>query len=526
MKIHPLIGAEILEEVQFPYPVVPVVRAHHEKWDGSGYPSGLKGEEIPIGARILTVVDCFDALTSHRQYRRATSVEDAIAYLREQSGKSFDPRVVSILVEKHQELEKKVQALPLRNTRLSKNVRITRGAAPATGLDSGGAGERTASRDFLSSIAAARQEAQGLLELTHELGSSLSLDETLSVVSVRLKRMCPHDCIAIYVVRENVLVPEYVNGENFQLFSSLRIPMGEGLSGWVAQNRSPIVNGSPSVEPGYLDDPSRFSPLRSALSVPLEGLNGVAGVLSLYAAAGDAFSQDHLRILSAVTTKIALSVENALKYRQAESSAITDVLTGLPNARSLFLHLDGELARAKREGTALSVLVCDLDGFKQINDHFGHLHGNRVLRRVAEVLRENCRGYDYVARMGGDEFVLVLPGQPGDILGAKTSLLADAVRRAGQDATGTTALSLSIGAASYPADGAGAEQLLDEADRRMYKAKQAGKLAAGQPSSMEDLARFRDSLAGASQSGPSESPATPGPARAASAPGPASGFIP
>src|SRR5262249_23141432 len=149
-------------------------------------------------------------------------------------------------------------------------------------------------------------------------------------------------------------------------FSSLRIPVGQGLSGWVALNRKPIVNGNPSVEPGYLNDPSKFSTLRSALAVPLEGVEGVVGVIALYNAEPDAFTKDNLRILLAISSKMALAVENALKYEQAESSATTDFMTGLPNARSLFLQLEKEAARCKREGSTLAVLVCDMDGFKQV----------------------------------------------------------------------------------------------------------------------------------------------------------------
>src|SRR3954453_13246926 len=140
--------------------------------------------------------------------------------------------------------------------------------------------------------------------------------------------------------------------------------------------------------------------LQSALVVPLEGLNGVVGVLAMYQTNRDAFTPDHLRILLAVASKVALSVENALKYQQAESSATTDYLTALPNARSLFLHLDQELARCKRSNASVAVMVCDLDGFKQINDRFGHLEGNKVLRVFANGLRNVCREYDYVARMG------------------------------------------------------------------------------------------------------------------------------
>jgi diguanylate cyclase (GGDEF)-like protein len=262
-----------------------------------------------------------------------------------------------------------------------------------------------------------------------------------------------------------------VNGDNFHLFSSLEIPMGEGVSGWVAENKKPIINGNPSVEPGYLNDVSKFSTLNSALAVPLEGLEGVVGVLTLYHAAKDAFTLDHLRILLAVTHKIALSIENALRYRQAETSAVTDALTRLPNARSLFLHLDSEVARCKRENSPLTVLVCDLDGFKQVNDRFGHLEGNKVLRTVAQGLQENCREYDYVARMGGDEFVIVLPGHPLEAVGTKARILSEIATQAGRLHCGENLLSMSVGEAMFPLDGMDAEQLLAAADRRMYHVK-------------------------------------------------------
>jgi diguanylate cyclase (GGDEF)-like protein/putative nucleotidyltransferase with HDIG domain len=494
LKIHPVIGAEILHSVEFPYPVVPIVIAHHEKWDGTGYPDGLRGEEIPIGARILSAVDCFDAMTSHRQYRRAMPPEEVMRYIVSESGKSFDPKVVEILARRYQELESKVKATPVSSSRLSKHIRISRGASPAAGVE---AARRTGvpdKPDFLSSIAAARQEAQDLFELAHELGNSLSLHETLSVLGLRLKRMCQYDSIAIYILRDNVLFPEFVNGHDSEVFGPLEIPLGEGLSGWVAQCKRPIVNGNPSVETGYLNDPTKFSVSKSALSVPLEGSNGVVGVLSLYADQRDAFTADHLRILSAVSAKIALCIENALKYRQAETCATIDALTDLPNARSLFIHLDSELDRAKRELHPLSVLVCDLDGFKQVNDQYGHLEGNRVLRRVADLLRENCRGYDYVARMGGDEFVIMLSGYPSETVQVKIDLFAEIGRQAGLDVIGRDLLSMSIGHACYPADGVDAEQLLAEADRRMYKVKQSPRTPTPEPVFRTDLERLGNSL--------------------------------
>ncbi|HEX7958594.1 MAG TPA: diguanylate cyclase [Terriglobales bacterium] len=471
MKIHPLVGAEILERVKFPYPVVPIVRAHHEKWDGTGYPYGLAGEQIPIGARILSAVDCLDALASDRQYRRALPLDQAMARVASDAGRAFDPKVIEILQRRYVELEGIARAQSQDHSqRLSTAVRVEKGAAPAEGFEASSQNDIT-SIDFLSSIAAARQEAQMLFELSQTLGNSLSLDETLSVLSVRLKRLVPYESLAIYIRKEKHLVPEFVTGENFRLFSTLQIPIGEGLSGWVAANRMPIVNGNPSVEPGYENHDEKFSLLRSALAVPLEGLNGVMGVLALYRAEKDAFNKDHLRVLLAISSKLALSVENALKYQLAENSATTDYLTGLPNARSLFLHLDRELARCKRLNTPLTILVCDLDGFKQINDRFGHLEGNKVLRIMARGLSEACREYDYVARMGGDEFVVVVPGMTPEHMEAKVKQFQRIAESAGIQVCGDNLLSLSVGQAHYPQDGIDAEQLLAEADRRMYLAK-------------------------------------------------------
>jgi len=476
MKIHPIVGAEILECVGFPCPVAPIVEAHHEKWDGTGYPFGLKGEEIPLGARILTAVDSLDALASDRHYRRALPLEQAMAHIEAQSGKAYDPRVVEVLRRRYRDLEKMAQAQPADKPKLSKGIKIGRGLAPGAGLEVSHA-EASQPHYFLDSIAAARQEVRLLFELTRELGSSLSLDETLSVVGVRLKRLIPYDAIAVYIVRDQFLVPEYVNGEDFRLFSSLRIPMGQGLSGWVAEKEKSILNGNPSVECAYLKDPQKTSVLRSALAVPLQGLNGTVGVLTLYRSDKDAFSRDNLRILLAISSKVSLSIENALKFQQAEDSATTDYLTSLPNSRSLFARLEQELARCRRENTMLTVAVCDLNGFKQINDRYGHLEGNRLLRQISDTLRTNTREYDYVARMGGDEFVVLLLGNDQSDIADRIDQLRAIQWHAGHGDAYQDEVSMSVGAAVFPQDGADADELLAEADRRMYKAKQAHKQA-------------------------------------------------
>jgi diguanylate cyclase (GGDEF)-like protein/putative nucleotidyltransferase with HDIG domain len=476
MKIHTVVGSEILQRVAFPYPVAPIVRSHHERWDGTGYPDALKGEQIPKGARVLAAVDCLDALASHRQYRNAMSLDAAVENVASMSGSAFEPRIVEVLKRRYRELEKMVQSdsvtVDEATLPASTDVRPEQSLEPAGGFEQSLPAPSSANEaDFLTSIASARQEAQTMFELSQDLGNSLSLGETLSVLSIRLRKMIPYDSMAVFLLKESRLVPELVSGDNFRLLSSLNIGLGEGLCGWVAEKRKPIVNGNPEAEAGYIGDPAKFTTLRSTLAVPLEGLNGVVGVLAMYRTDPDAFSADHLRILLAVSSKIALSVENALKYQQAEDSATTDYLTGLPNARSLFVHLSRELARCRRTGTSLAVMVCDLDNFKQINDLHGHLEGDNLLKDFAGHLKESCRGYDYVARMGGDEFVIVAPGLSPEASNEKASRLNQLAIESGKKITGRNLVALSVGTAFCPEDSFDVERLLAEADRRMYSMK-------------------------------------------------------
>src|ERR1022692_3557747 len=239
MKIHPIIGAEILEQVDFPYPVVPIVRAHHEKWDGSGYPNGLAGEEIPIGARILAAVDCLDALASDRQYRKALPLDEAMAKVVADAGKSFDPQVVAILRRRYIELEKLANEQPLQAPpKLSTDIKVERGLAPAAGFEESAGPDAALSGpggDSLTLISAARQQGQEIIALNRRSGSALRTEDIFSLLAVRLKHLVPHDSMAVYCPRNGVLTAEFVSGENFRLFSALKIPHGEGLSGWVAQ---------------------------------------------------------------------------------------------------------------------------------------------------------------------------------------------------------------------------------------------------------------------------------------------------
>ncbi|MCU1337952.1 MAG: diguanylate cyclase and metal dependent phosphohydrolase [Bryobacterales bacterium] len=470
MKTHPLSGAEMLSRMNFPDPVLQIVATHHEKWDGTGYPRGLKAEQIPIGARILSAVDCLDALASDRPYRGALPIDMAMARVSKEEGRSFDPLVVSVLQRRYVELE-----------RTAWGEVMNRGKADGADAQSKDLGKlsttlnaesRTGANSILDPIVSARQETQLLQTLANALTHSLGGSEVTSAIHERVKQMIAHDTLAIYVSRGDELEPIEIVGENSHLFGRDAFPIEKGLSGRVIQHGTSIMNGDPCMEFGYKNDSVVVYKLQSALAVPLIGPKGMAGVLTLYHTDRHAFNRDHLRLLEAVSQQVAPAVESALRYHDTEKLAVTDHLTGVPNARSLELHLHRELSRAQRDNTSVGVLVCDLNGFKQVNDRFGHLKGNEVLQAVARGLQEVCRKSDYVARMGGDEFVIVVPGLREELRWSYVERLQNVAHVAGWNVCSEQCISMSVGTAIYPFDGADAEVLLAEADRRMYTVKQ------------------------------------------------------
>jgi diguanylate cyclase (GGDEF)-like protein/putative nucleotidyltransferase with HDIG domain len=484
MKIHPVVGADILMRVRFPYPVVPIVRSHHEAWDGSGYPDGLKGEDIPIGARILTIVDCFDALASDRPYRKALPLDEAMAMVKSRAGIQFDPHIVDVLEQRYVELEKLATKNSGTIEPLITDIAVWRGAAPGAGFQeenigaeaiaagiiaASSVGDSTPSFDALKLIAAASQEAQAIFEMSQMLGSSLSPNETISVMSSRLRGLVPFDCMAVYLKENDRLSMQYIDGDCARCFSDAGIALGEGLSGWVAGNGKPILNGNAMVEPNYAPSRETPTPLRSALSLPLFDLTGnIFGVLTIYSARVDAFSRDHLRIMQAVESKFSLSLQNALRFRTAEKDATIDFVTQLPNLREFFLNTEAALAKARASGERLGVIVCDLNSFKALNDRHGHMMGNRLLRAVADGFSDCCRSYDTVARMGGDEFVFLLPGVHKNNCSGQLELIHETVTKACRELGIDMEVSTSTGSAFFPADGTSAEELLGLADRRMY----------------------------------------------------------
>jgi diguanylate cyclase (GGDEF)-like protein/putative nucleotidyltransferase with HDIG domain len=472
VQIHPQIGAEIIGAVPFPYPVAPLILAHHERWDGKGYPNRLQGEQIPLGARILSVVDYFDALTSDRPYHAALTDPEALAIIRGEASAALDPAVVTLFVSMLPHLRANATPKP----EVTRHFSFEGGArpAPATGDDG-----RDEARVF-QEIAHAHREIYALYDIAQSMGTGLGVSDTMALIASKLRHVVPFASCALffYDATSETFGCRFATGVDAALLRSLVIKQGEGVVGWVGANRRPLLNARPAADFEAAGIPNETTLVCSLVS-PLTVRDRLVGTLAVYATCAGAFTENHRRLLDRVSEQAAGVISNALVFEQAKHDSLTDPLTGLPNARFMFAHLARELARAARLESEVSVLVMDIDEFKSINDRFGHPVGDRALRDVAQVMRGAIRPYDSCVRYAGDEFVIVLSGCGPDVAELKRIEMQQLLQNLHFEASPGHVLELggSVGRASFPSDGDTYEVLLAVADRRMYEDKARRKLA-------------------------------------------------
>jgi diguanylate cyclase (GGDEF)-like protein/putative nucleotidyltransferase with HDIG domain len=474
VRLHPEVGAAILHAVPFPSPVAPLILSHHERWDGRGYPAGLKENEIPLGARVVGVVEYFDALTSDRPYHKAISQDAALALLRQEAGKALDPRVVEIFTDI---LPKLAGAFsPVQSRAVKKTApRLQTGEGLRT---IAAAGHRPRASVF-DDIADANREIYALYEIAQTMGTTLAITDTMALVSSKLSQVVPFSACALFLYSEQSeqLHCRFATGTDSELIQQLTLRSGQGLTGWVARNRRPLINARPSAD---LEAMGSNAPtvLQSALVCPLIYSDRLIGTLAVYHTDPGFYGEDHARLLERVCEQAAAVIHNAVVFEQTQEESLTDPLTGLPNTRWLFQQLTRELARAERLSTQLSLVIMDLDGFKFINDTYGHRVGDWALQKVARVLSATIRNYDTCVRYGGDEFIVVLSGCGSEEAEAKRIELQNAVRRVVLEVESGRLLPLSIsaGLAVFPDDGNTYEALLGQADRRMYHDKNSRKV--------------------------------------------------
>jgi diguanylate cyclase (GGDEF)-like protein len=463
IEIHPQVGFEIIEHVPFPYPVAPLVLCHHERWDGKGYPLGLRGEEIPLGARVLAVADYFDSLTRDRPYHERTPCDLAMLMLQQEAGKALDPTLVSLFLDLLPALQTADELVPATPADLS--------ARPHRRLEHG---ERSAFED----IARAHQEIYALYEIAQAIGKSLGVADTMALIADKLSALVPFSCCALFVCADDdTMHCRAASGVDAEAIRRVTLRAGRGLAGWVARNRRSIVNARPAADFEAGDCGLAPAHLRSALVCALVCDDRVVGALSLYHVDPDFYTDEHRRLLDRISEQAAAAISNSIVFEQTREASLSDPLTGLPNTRFMFTHLARELSRAARLGNQVAILVLDLDDFKEINDTYGHHVGDRALREVARVLREAIRPYDICVRYAGDEFIVVLADcGPEDAEAKRMELqrvIGDTVFEAAPGHV--VPVSLSIGAAVFPVDGETYEALLATADGRMYRDKKSRK---------------------------------------------------
>jgi diguanylate cyclase (GGDEF)-like protein/putative nucleotidyltransferase with HDIG domain len=467
VRIHPEVGAGIIGGVPFPYAVAPLILSHHERWDGRGYPSGLRGEDIPLGARILAIVDYFDALTSVRPYHQAMSIDGAMALLKQESGKALDPTVVETFVRILPELRAQVRRLRTDQPKL-----------PSAELPP----------SVFEDIALAHREIYALYQIAQTMGTSLGVHDTMAVIASKLTELVPFSACALFLYTESTdrLHCRFATGTDGDLFEGIEVPSGQGLAGWVARNRRPLVNARPAadLEAG---GSNQQTTLQSALVCPLIVGERFIGTLSVYHADASFYRDDHRRLLDRVCEQAAAVIHNSTVFEQTQEDSLTDPMTGLPNTRFMFLHLSRELARAERLNAEVSLLVLDLDDFKAINDTFGHHIGDCALREAATALRVAIRPYDICVRYAGDEFIVVLSGCGREEAERKRLELQQAVDNVELEVRPDLRIPMMIsaGAAVFPHDGVSYEALLAKADSRMYRDKSQRKTARAQVRSNE-----------------------------------------
>jgi len=365
-------------------------------------------------------------------------------------------------------------------------------------LGSGGRGDPPA-KEVLAHLGAARRAEAGgrppmaqqlkktaqrlaiLTDIVKTANSILEPRKVIELIMAKIQQLIPSEAWSMLMVDEEKqeLTFELALGEKGRDVSSFRVKMGEGIAGWVAQTGKPTIVNDTSRDPRFarrFDSQTQFQ-TRSILCAPLISRGRTIGVVQVINKRGGKFTQAELEVLLTLVEPCAIAIENAILFQRTEQLTITDDLTKLFNSRYLNLYISREIKRCKRHGIPLSVIFLDLDGFKSVNDAYGHLAGSRTLTEVGGILVEAVRESDILARYGGDEFVVVLPETPP----SGALVIAERIRKAIEshsflkDQGLEARISASFGIASYPDHALTPEGLIQKADQAMYRVKERDK---------------------------------------------------
>jgi diguanylate cyclase (GGDEF)-like protein/putative nucleotidyltransferase with HDIG domain len=476
MKLHPVVGANMLKNIDFPYPVVPMVRFHHERWDGNGYPDGLSAEEIPIGARILALVDCYDALTTDRPYRAPMQREELITFFRNESGKAYDPKIVDALlnnIDRLEEVGKTATAGALDiwgirevTTEAATVLRPLQKVQPIVTYGKALTGDVALQSNIFSAFEFARANIQ-----------CLNAQDVYAFMGRKLEELVAYDAAVFYQadLENGTIVAEHVQGTETEGLKKLTLPLEKKLSGWVAATNQSLCNlppfpdfiGCTEVQPSF--EISAIAPMNS---------NGIVwGAIALYRKQKAKFTDEEFRRLEIIASQTSQALANC--HREADSSPLIDAATSLPNGYHLHLMFDQLVADANKFDYSFALLAFRLDD-RRLRRRWGYIFGDEAVRALAAFLKREFRENDLVIRYAADEFLAIVPRvdrahAEGLRVRFRQGLSALQVPiRAGNQ----IGLPVTVGLAMFPEDGLDLETLVGISN---WQARE-GKMQTAQPS--------------------------------------------
>jgi diguanylate cyclase (GGDEF)-like protein len=438
MREHPVIGERILASVPFLAPLGPIVRAEHERWNGTGYPDGLKGEEIPVEARIIHACDAFHAMASDRSYRKALPLEAIVAEFRKESGQQFDPRVVDVMLEL-------IEHEPPEITAAAHTAGL-----PTPVLANGGP------RSWA-------QHMQAVEALGQQLGRATSIEDICNRIGDTIASLIPQDQCRVLLISEDRTRLEvvYLRGTDREEYQSVTpenaaVEVGEGIAGWVAESKRGAVLGDAERHPKAAHVPGTEVIDESMLAVPVVFQDEILAVIVVLKLGLNQYSLDQLRLLTILANQAAVSIANARLIERLAAAATMDSLTGLMNRTAFEEAVNKQLLKPQSMGT---VLMMDVVNLREVNDAYGHRAGDAVLKRIAKAIRASVRNQDIASRWIGDDFAILAPGMDA----AQAGVLAKRIESALQ----SERISVRWGTAPYRGDAQTTQDLLAAAVRSL-----------------------------------------------------------
>ncbi len=474
MKLHATAGDEILQRIQFPFPVAKYVRYHHERWDGHGYPDGLKGEAIPLGARILTIADAFDAIRSMRPYKAAFNLQDSLELLSSHSGTIYDPRLVELFVSQIHELEPQAELAARIYPELSFRKYFEHVERALSGESQ--ASHASPLPELLSA------DLLHLLEFCSGIGRHLNLAEILPILASRLHRLVAYTTCVFYIDSgDGFLRAEYAAGKNAHMLINHRIELGKCISGWVAAYQKPIVNASPVLE-FQGSCPPIASGFAAMLAIPLADQISCLGTITLHSEEADAFGIGQLELMQFFASQASSLIREALSTEKSNQQDRFDPLSNTYRVGYLSIAGPQVLDVAAKTNAPVSMISVDVDSLPQIINIYGTQTGDCIIRQVAGLIRAELREMDVIVRFGPQGFVALLSGVRKDQAARFAQRLQQQIRNSSWEGVPQKIgpVNCEVAIASYPVDGTTVFSLIKTAQEELAK-----KLRVQQPTADE-----------------------------------------